>query len=133
MKEKLFMFIIGLLVGAILATGGFYIYHKNNKNVSAENNTETKTEQFEKRDGKGERMQGDFDGEEPPEMPDGEMPEFPDGGEPPAMDGNENTNSDSNSDSSSSGNRTRPTKPNKKSNTTTTNEENTTASNEADA
>ena len=72
MKEKIFMFIIGLLVGAILATGGFYIYHKNNKNVSAENTTETNTEQFEKRGGKGDRMQGDFDGEEPPEMPDGE-------------------------------------------------------------
>ena len=92
MKEKIFMFIIGLLVGAILATGGFYIYHKNNKNVSAENTTETNTEQFEKRGGKGDRMQGDFDGEEPPEMPDGEKPELPDGEELPSMEGDENTN-----------------------------------------
>ena len=129
MKEKIFMFIIGLLVGAILGTGGFYIYYKNNKNVNSEKTTETKTEQLEQRGGKGQRRQGDFDSEEPPKMPDGEMPELPDGDEPPAMNGNESTNSDSNS----SGNRTRPTKPNKKSNTTTTNEENTTASNEADA
>ena len=127
MKEKIFMFIIGLLVGAILATGGFYIYYKNNKNVNSEKTTETKTEQLEQRGGNGQRMQGDFDGEEPPEMPDGEMPELPDGEEPPSMESDGNTNSDS----SSSGNKTRPTKPNKKSNTT--NEENTNASNEADA
>ena len=31
MKGKILPFIIGLLVGAIIATGGFIIYQKNNK------------------------------------------------------------------------------------------------------
>lgn len=31
MKGKILPFIIGLLVGAIIATGGFLIYQKNNK------------------------------------------------------------------------------------------------------
>ena len=30
MKEKILTFIIGVLVGAIIATGGYYIYSKNN-------------------------------------------------------------------------------------------------------
>ena len=31
MKGKILPFVIGLLVGAIIATGGFLIYQKNNK------------------------------------------------------------------------------------------------------
>ena len=30
MKEKILTFIIGVLVGAIIATGGYYLYSKNN-------------------------------------------------------------------------------------------------------
>ncbi len=30
MKDKILTFIIGMLVGAILATGGYYLYSKNN-------------------------------------------------------------------------------------------------------
>ena len=30
MKEKIIIFIIGVLVGAVLATGAFFIYEKNN-------------------------------------------------------------------------------------------------------
>lgn len=32
MKEKILTFIIGVLVGAIIATGGYYLYSKNNDN-----------------------------------------------------------------------------------------------------
>ena len=58
MKEKILIFIIGFLVGAVIATGAFYIYTKSNSNST--NNTQ---------------MQGG----QPPEMPSGEMPS----GEPP--------------------------------------------------
>lgn len=92
MKEKIFMFIIGLLVGAILATGGFYIYQKNNNNEESTNTTtENKIEQFDDRGGRG-KMPGSFeDGEmldfdrEMPEDFDGEMPEREDGEEPPEL------------------------------------------------
>ena len=48
MKEKIFVFIIGLLVGAILATGGFYIYQKNNKTeVASDNSSENQTKEFD--------------------------------------------------------------------------------------
>ena len=74
MKEKIFVFIIGLLVGAILATGGFYIYQKNNKTeVASDNSSENQTKEF---DGRSDM--------EPPELPEGEMPQKPDGEEPPA-------------------------------------------------
>ena len=64
MKEKAKIFILGVLVGAILATGGFLIY----TSISNKNNQ--------------------MPGGNPPSMPNGEMgepPEKPDGemGEPP--------------------------------------------------
>ena len=87
MKEKIFVFIIGLLVGAILATGGFYIYQKNNKAevVSGNSSSENQTKEF---DGQGDM--------EPPELPNGEMPQKPDGEEPPAKP-DDNNSSESNS------------------------------------
>ena len=66
MKEKILPFIIGLLLGAILATGGFLIYSKsvnnNNQNMSQMN------------DGMGN----------PPDKPSVEM------GEPPEKPGGDN-------------------------------------------
>ena len=112
MKEKIFMFIIGLLVGAILATGGFYIYQKNNKTSESTNTTsQNQTQNFEERGQRGGgKMPGNFDGEEPPEMPDGEMPEMQEGEEPPAKPDDEESNSTSE----------KRTKPNKNNNTTKT-------------
>ena len=57
MKNKILIFIIGLLVGAVLSTGAFYIYTATNTSCN---------------NGSGEMKQG-----EPPEKPDGES------GEPP--------------------------------------------------
>ena len=33
MKDKILTFIIGVLVGAIIASVGYYFYHKNNQNT----------------------------------------------------------------------------------------------------
>ena len=64
MKEKIIIFIIGVLVGAVLATGAFYIYTKIN--VSSSTN-------------QSEHMPGgtppEMNGEAPPEKPDGESGE----------------------------------------------------------
>ena len=59
MKDKILIFIIGLLVGAVITASGFLIYEKTNKN----------TNQMPR----GERMQmmERPDGETPPEKPSG--------------------------------------------------------------
>ena len=75
MKDKIFIFIIGLLVGAVLATGAFYIYTKSNS-ICGNENTQMNGGPPDMQNGNGE----------PPEKPDGEPPEKPDGenNEPPA-------------------------------------------------
>ena len=79
MKDKIFVFIIGTLVGAIIATGSFYIYTSTTKT------TDCSSEQ-------------QFKGGEPPEMPNGERPELPSGedGNPPSKPEENNTESNSN-------------------------------------
>jgi len=72
-KDKILMFIIGVLVGAVITTGIFYIYTKNNNNCSIND-----------REMSSERPDG-----EPPEKPNGEQ------GEPPAKP-DEINNQDSN-------------------------------------
>ena len=73
MKDKILLFAIGVLVGAIIATGGFYIYTRSNCNSCT--NT-------------GMQMPNG----EPPSMPNGERPTMPNGenGEPPALPSNSN-------------------------------------------
>ncbi len=56
MKNKILTFIIGVLVGAIIATGGFYIYEKTTKRDLPY----------------GKERPEMIDGENPPERPDGE-------------------------------------------------------------
>ena len=72
MKDKIFIFIIGFLVGAVISTGAFLIYTK----VSSSNDNK-QTEQ----------------------MPGGNPPEMPEGEEPPEMPSDEKSK-DSSSDSS---------------------------------
>ena len=75
MKEKVMVFIVGLLLGAVIATGVFYIYTNNNSNDCNQNNMQ-------------------MNGGQPPELPDGsEPPEKPDGenGQPPALPSDNNT------------------------------------------
>ena len=86
MKEKILLFIIGLLVGAIISTGIFYVYTKNNS-------TECETETKEMPNGERPEMPGGENGQ-PPEMPNGEN------GEPPAKPGENNTQSNSSSKNS---------------------------------
>jgi len=68
MKDKILVFIIGLLVGAVLTAGGFLIYEKVNKNTNQVNNNGTM------------QMMQRPDGETPPEKPSGSEN---DGGTPP--------------------------------------------------
>ena len=88
MKDKIIMFVIGVLVGAIIATGAFYIYTTvtDSCNCSSDNSQ--------------------MNGGQPPEMPsgqgneNGQPPEKPDGdnNEPPAKPSEDNTqdNNDNN-------------------------------------
>ena len=61
MKNKILPFVIGILIGAIIATVGFLIYEKTNTNNRMLN-----------RERAGEMM-NHGDGEIPPDRPDGEM------------------------------------------------------------
>lgn len=81
MKDKIIIFIIGLLVGAILATGAFFIYTKINQN-SCTVNEQTKN-----------LPEGN-----PPEMPNGERPEM-NGEEPPEKPSEESSEQKENSSS----------------------------------
>ena len=86
MKDKIMLFIIGVLVGAVLATGAFYAYSKIN---SSNNN------------------QPSMNGGTPPSMPSGENgkpPELPSGennqgGQPPEMPNSNNSQNNSESNS----------------------------------
>lgn len=96
MKDKILMLIIGILIGAILATGGFLICNKSNtKNVPS--NLE---ENFQMRNDGG-RQKGEKPNDQRPDgkMLDGGIPddeEMLDGekteGEPPAKPSDDNAN-----------------------------------------
>jgi len=59
MKDKIMVFIIGVLVGAVLSTGVFFAYTK----ISNNNNNNGNVPQM--------------NGQEPPDKPDGDPPEKP--------------------------------------------------------
>lgn len=77
MKDKIIMLIIGILVGAVLATGAFYVYSITAGKCDCSSQT-TQT-----------------NGNQPPSKPDGEPPEKPNGesGEPPAKPSDDNSKS----------------------------------------
>ena len=98
MKDKIIIFIIGALVGAVIATGAFYIYTKNNK-ITSES---CETTQMNNENGEAPAMPNGENGQppsmpngengEPPSMPNGEEPPAkPDGEEPPAKQDGEET------------------------------------------
>jgi len=60
MKDKILVFIIGLLIGAVVTASGFLVYEKNNKNTTQTQN-QTQRQMMERPNG-----------ETPPEKPDGE-------------------------------------------------------------
>ncbi len=72
MKDKIIMFIIGLLVGAVLSTGAFYIYSITAGKCDCSNQT----------------TQTNNGGNKPPEMPSGQNNEK---GEPPAKPDGDNS------------------------------------------
>ncbi len=77
MKEKIIIFIIGVLVGAVLATGAFFIYTKVRSNNNAIPNQN------------GQMPSGnppEMNGKQPPEIPNGEKLD----GEPPEKPSDEN-------------------------------------------
>lgn len=62
MKDKILVFIIGLLIGAVVTVSGFLVYEKNNKNTTqTQNQNQTQGQMMER-----------TDGERPPEIPNGE-------------------------------------------------------------
>lgn len=82
MKDKIFMFIIGLLVGAIIATGAFCIYTK------ITNTGDTNNPSIQMQGGQPPEMQGNQTGQ-PPEMPSGQNNESGQPPEKPSGDNNE--------------------------------------------
>ena len=87
MKGKILPFVIGLLVGAIIATGGFVIYQNNNKHQGPGGM-------------KGERPQimqqngNSTDGNTPPSLPNGEQPTGNPPSGAPTQDGQTQNSSD---------------------------------------
>ena len=81
MKNKILIFIIGLLVGAIISTIGFIIYEKNNKSNAPQMM-------------QGQNAMGNNQGT-PPEKPAGENDNSVQGGTPPEKPAGEMNNSNS--------------------------------------
>ena len=75
-KEKIILFIIGVLVGAVISTGAFFAYIKLAGVDSSS-------------DG-GQSMQMPSDGGTPPEMPSGENESNDQGGTPPEKPSDDN-------------------------------------------
>ena len=76
-KEKIILFVIGVLVGAVISTAAFFVYTKT---LGTSSNTSGSSSQ---------QMQG---GGTPPEMPSGQNQ----GGTPPEMPSNTNSSQSSN-------------------------------------
>ena len=83
MKDKILVFVIGLLLGAVITAAGFLVYEKVNKNNIQMPN--------------GEQMQmiRRQDGEEPPQKPDG-MQDDSSRPEPPTKNGSSTENNQKN-------------------------------------
>ncbi len=94
------MFVIGVLVGAVLATGAFFIYTK----VNPTNNSVTTNQTQNLPGGNPPDMQNgerpEMNGEQPPELPDGEKPEM--NGEQPSKKSNSESTDKTNSKESNS-------------------------------
>lgn len=80
LKDKIMIFIIGVLVGAVLATGAFFIYTKLSSNNAISNQTQQ------------------IPSGNPPEMPNGEKPDE----EPPEKPSGESDNQEEKSSDSTS-------------------------------
>ncbi|MBR0428417.1 MAG: hypothetical protein IJK18_09535 [Clostridia bacterium] len=102
MKAKILPFIIGLLVGAIIATGGFLIYQKNNKHQGPGRMNGQRPQMVQRQDGNStdgkSTNANSTDGNIPPALPNGEQPN----GEAHSQDGQTQNNSETTSTTTNS-------------------------------
>mgnify|MGYP003571488704 CR=1 FL=1 len=82
MKDKTLTFIIGMLIGAIIASAGFILYLKTNKKETT--NDVVQNTNFEGIPQRDHGKNFNQNGETPPEFPNGEMPNN-NGGTPPEI------------------------------------------------
>ena len=76
MKEKIFSFIVGILVGAIIVAGGFLFYENMDKKEEDETIERTKIIQDEKKSSNNKKNKGKKDNQEiPAELPSNQIPE----------------------------------------------------------
>ena len=80
-KEKIILFVIGVLIGAVISTAAFFVYTKTLGNSS--NDTSSSSQQMS--------------GGTPPEMPSGENSENSQGGTPPEKPSGNSSNSSNSS------------------------------------
>ena len=78
MKDKIMLFVIGVLVGAVISTGAFYIYTTTNSSCNC-NNQNTQ-----------------MNGGQPPEMPSGQQGENGQPPEKPSDNNSQNSNTQGN-------------------------------------
>ena len=78
MKDKIMLFVIGILVGAVISTGAFYVYAITNSSCNC-NNESTQ-----------------MNGGQPPEMPSGQQGENGQPPEKPSDDNQQNNNTQNN-------------------------------------
>lgn len=80
MKNKILILIIGILIGAVLTSIGFYIYQKNNTNTNGGPDFS--------QNGEMPQMPNGGNGQTPPDKPSGDNSETP----PEKPSGEQNTN-----------------------------------------
>ena len=69
MKDKILILVIGILIGAVLTSAGFFIYEKNNSSATQ---NETQNQMMERPD--RAMPNGEMpDGKTPPEKPEGDL------------------------------------------------------------
>ncbi|MBR1386507.1 MAG: hypothetical protein IJ568_06725 [Bacilli bacterium] len=78
MKDKIMMFIIGLLVGAVISTGAFYVYTTTNSSCNCNN------------------QNSQMNVGQPPEMPSGQQGENGQPPEKPSDNNSQNSNTQGN-------------------------------------
>ena len=80
-KEKIILFVIGVLIGAVISTAAFFVYTKTLGTGNATNSSSS------------QQMPG---GGTPPEMPNGENDSNSQGGTPPEKPSDENSSENNN-------------------------------------
>ena len=83
MKEKIIFLVIGLLLGAVIASGAFFVYSKATSSCNCGNQT-TQTQR-----------------NTPPERPSGDSSQNEQGGQPPEKPGSNNSESSDNTQNNS--------------------------------